>query len=169
VGPPETTKKRFSLRLTDHHLRRWVAPLSILEAKKDGVLFRPAEETLDLDALAVLRPRLGAAEIAEALSNAIAHEGKLYNFDFDFFTDDRLVCTEVVYRAYEGVGGISIPLQECFGRRTLPAEDLISMALEGGVFEPVIAFGTPTVGSKIVTDAAAVAALKAIRDAAAAR
>ena len=39
---------------------RWVDPVRILEAKKDGVLLRPLKETLRVDAVAVLRQEPGA-------------------------------------------------------------------------------------------------------------
>ena len=70
------------------------------------------------------------------------HEGKKYNFDFDFFNSDRVVCTELVYRAYDGLGGIEFPLQERAGRKTLSAEDLLDYALDIGAFSPVAIFGT---------------------------
>jgi hypothetical protein len=130
-------------------------PRSVLEARKDGVLLRPLHDTLAVDAFVVLRPRLPADAVARAITNALQHEGKEYNFDFDFFTDDRLVCTEVVYRAYEGVGDISFPLRRRSGRPTLSAEDLLDMAVVHGRFEPVAVFGTPKVGDRLVTGPAA--------------
>ena len=65
----------------------------------------------------------------------------MYNFDFDFFSSDRLVCTEVVYRSYDGLDGIQFPLTERAGRKTLSAEDLLDFALNADVFEPVAIFG----------------------------
>ncbi len=113
----------------------WAAPRRVLEAKKDGVKFRPLAETLTVDEATVLRPRLGEADINAAIARAARHAGKAYDFDFDFFRSDRLVCTEVVYRAYDGVGGVVFELTNRFGRPTLSAEDLISMALDGRGFE----------------------------------
>lgn len=114
---------------------RWRGDRRTLEALKDGVRFRPLEETLRVDHVAILRPRLSASDIDRAISRIARHEGKPYNFDFDFFSADRLVCTEVVYRAYDGIGGIDLPLVERGGRRTLSAEDLIAEALAGRGFD----------------------------------
>ena len=111
-----------------------------LEAKKDGVLVRPADDTLAVDALIVLRPPLGDEEIGEALRRALAHAGKLYDFVFDFRTSDRLACTEVVYRAYYDCGGLKFQLKEVGGRLCLPAEELIHQALEQG-FEVLLSCG----------------------------
>jgi hypothetical protein len=139
---------------------RWVGPIRVLEARKDGVRLRTLDDTLAVDAFTVLRPRLHDADLARAISAALTHEGKLYNFDFDFFTDDRLVCTEVVYRAFEGVGGIAFPLTRRAGRVTLSAEDIIRLALRGVGFEPVAIFGTPEIGDRLVTGDDAVRALE---------
>lgn len=114
-----------------------------LEALKDGVRFRSLASTLGVDRLAVIRPRLTDDSIARALERAAQHEGKLYNFDFDFFRADRLVCTEVVYRAYDGVAGLRFDLKPRAGRPSLSAEDLLDMALAGDGFEPVLLFGDP--------------------------
>lgn len=103
-----------------------------LEAKKDGVRFRPPEETLAVDAFVVLRPPCSPAETAAALARAMAHEGKLYDFSFDFRNADRLACTEVVYRAYHGAGDLAFSLVETGGRLCLPAEELIAQCLEQG-------------------------------------
>jgi len=40
--------------------------------------------------------------IDEATARGLTHEGKPYNFDFDFTRSGRMVCTQVVYRSYEG-------------------------------------------------------------------
>jgi hypothetical protein len=107
-----------------------------LEARKDGVKWRAAEDTLAVDAFVILRPPLGKGEIDAALARAASHAGKPYDFSFDFRRSDRLACTEVVYRAFHGIGGLDFALVETGGRLCLPAEELIRQALEQG-FEVV--------------------------------
>ena len=75
------------------------------------------------DAAAVLRPRVTESEVREAIARAFSHLGKSYDFDFDFFTSDRLVCTELVYRCYDGC--IQFPLVDVMGRKTLPPTELV--------------------------------------------
>ena len=62
-------------------------------------------------------------------------------FDFNFFNSDRIVCTEVIYRAYDGLEGLEFPLRERAGRKTLSAEDLLDFAMDTGAFTPVAIFG----------------------------
>ena len=152
-------RQSLSIALDEHRAGRWVDPIRVLEARKDGVLFRPLEETLAVDAVAVLRPKLRPQQIGQAIARAIAHEGKLYDFEFDFFRSDRLVCTEVVYRGYHGVGGIEFALSHRAGRPTLSAEDLIAMALQARGFEPVAAFGAPACLDRVVIGAEAAEAI----------
>ncbi len=140
---PEHARRELNVQVDPQRGARWIDPIRVLEAKKDGVLFRPLTETLSVDAVAVLRPQLDRAQLAAALSQAVTHEGKLYDFEFDFFRSDRLVCTEVVYRAYHGIGGIEFTLSPRAGRPTLAAEDLLAMALDNRGFEPVAVFGAP--------------------------
>lgn len=103
-----------------------------LEAKKDGVRVRPAEETLEVDALVVLRAPLNPAERQLGLERALSHRGKPYDFLFDFRTADRMVCTEVVYRGFHGIGPVAFALREVGGRLCLPAEDFLKQALACG-------------------------------------
>ena len=115
--------------------------VNILEAKKDGVLLRDIGETLAVDAFTVLRPKLTDEEIKMALTKALSHAGKLYDFIFDFGTSDRLVCTEVIYRAYHGVGSINFSLSTKAGRKCLSAEDFLNQAISNDWFDPVLTYG----------------------------
>lgn len=131
-----------------------------LESKKDGVRFRAAEETLEVDALVVLRPPLQGADLSDALRRAMAHAGKGYDFLFDFRASDRLACTAVIYRGFHGVGAVAFQLRETSGRLCLPAEDLIDQALACG-FEVVAAAGVGC--EQVLQGAEARAALVASR------
>ncbi|MBK1881849.1 hypothetical protein JIN85_05455 [Luteolibacter pohnpeiensis] len=123
-----------------------------LEAKKDGVLFREIAETLSVDSCVVLRPPLNDQERMEGLQRATSHAGKPYDFLFDFRTADCLACTEVVYRGLHGIGPIRFTLREVGGRLCLPAEEMISQALECG-FEVVATAGLG--GAKVLFGTAA--------------
>ncbi|RYD64928.1 MAG: hypothetical protein EOP83_08570 [Verrucomicrobiaceae bacterium] len=115
-------------------------PVVFLEAKKDGVRFRPATDTLEVDAFVVLRPPLAGMELAESLARGMRHVGKPYDFAFDFRNSDRLACTGLIYRVYHGAGELAFSLVETGGRLCLPAEELISQALAQG-FRVVAACG----------------------------
>ncbi len=145
-----TAEQRSGLGVTGG---QWPADVATLEALKDGVKLRPLSETLAVDSFVVLRPRCAADTIREAIERAVVHEGKQYNFDFDFFTSDRMVCTEVVYRAYDGLEEFAFPLQDRGGRKTLSAEDVLDYAVNGGPFQPVAIFGVEGCETAIVYDA----------------
>lgn len=137
----------------------WTGDLCMLEARKDGVKFRPLNDTFSVDVFAVLRPRLSDESIRRGIERAVLHEGKMYNFDFDFFNSDRLVCTEVIYRAYDGLEQIRFPLYERASRKTLSAEDLLDYALESDELETIAIFGVKGCKQDIVVGAEAKALL----------
>jgi hypothetical protein len=112
----------------------------VLEAMKDGVHLRTLESPFGSDSVVILRPRLPPSDIARGIARVFAHEGKPYDFDFDFRRSDRLVCTEVVYRAYDGLSGLCFPLTRRAGRPTLAGRDLIQHALRDELFTTVAAF-----------------------------
>ena len=113
----------------------------ILEAKKDGVLLRQIEDTLQVDAFVVIRPKLTPEQMSEALSRGRSHTGKPYDFIFDFRATDRLVCTEVIYRTYHGIGAIDFDLTLQAGRHCLTAEDLLNQGIGREWFDVVAIFG----------------------------
>ncbi len=100
----------------------------VLEAQRDGVRVRSLQNALHIDKVCVLRPQKGQECIQRCLQRGLQHAGKAYDFDFDFTRSDRMVCTEVVYRAYEG-DLVDFELISRTGRLTVSAEDLLRMAL----------------------------------------
>lgn len=103
-------------------------PVRVLEAQSEGVMFTSLEHAAEADALVVLRPKLSQVEKATALVRAFHYAGRPYDFNFDFATDAELVCTELVYKAYEpasAFAGLKLPLVEVLGRKTLPANEIV--------------------------------------------
>ncbi|TDI41318.1 MAG: hypothetical protein E2P02_15160 [Acidobacteria bacterium] len=96
---------------------------TVIESVSEGVIFSSLTHSMHADYVAVLRPRLSEQEIGEAILRAFRHHGKPYDFEFDFFTADKLVCTELVYRAYEGM--LRFDLVRMMGRDTYPALELV--------------------------------------------
>lgn len=128
----ESARAEIGLQLTPTLCKQAADPVRFLESKKDGVLLRPPEDTLAVDAFIILRPPLAAADRAVALARAIQHSGKYYDFVFDFRKSDRLACTELIYRAYHHCGPLTFTLKESGGRLCLPAEEMIEQSLKQG-------------------------------------
>ncbi len=133
IGTPDDLRR---LGIAEHVeiRRRWAeytkpgehgAPKTILESISEGVVFNTLEHSLHADYVAVLRPQLTDAEIGQAIVRAFSHQGKPYDFEFDFFTSDKLVCTELLYRSYEGL--LKFDLVRVMGRDTLPAIEIVKM------------------------------------------
>ena len=148
----EMERKKLGLQVVKSIEERWCGQISVLEAKSDGVLFRPLSETLAVDECIILRPQLSQKALVEGISRAIQHEGKGYNFDFDFFRSDQLVCTEVIFRAYDNLENIQFNLIERAGRLSLSAEDILDMALEGRGFDAVATFGFKGCETTVIND-----------------
>jgi hypothetical protein len=138
VGSPQDLERRG---LTTHpfvqsHLESFRKPdrhgneSRVIEVVAEGVIFSPLEETAAADDFAVLRPRVSESRKNAAIVNAFSHYGKPYDFDFDFFSTDKLVCTELVYRAYDefiGEESVRFRLVRVMGRDTMPADEVVRM------------------------------------------
>jgi hypothetical protein len=112
----------------------------VLESMKDGVRIRSWQSPLASDSVLVLRPQLPMDWLAKGLARVFAHEGKPYDFDFDFRRSDRLVCTEVIYRAFDGLHDVRFPLVNRVGRPTLSGGDLVQMARKSLHVAPVCCY-----------------------------
>ncbi len=95
----------------------------VIEAIAKGVVFTTLEYSAACDSLAVLRPRLSKKEIAHAIFRAFEYYGRPYDYDFDFLTENSLVCSELVYKAYEPgkeTRGLILPLERVMGHMITP-------------------------------------------------
>ena len=80
------------------------------------------------DYMAAIRPRLSKVDKAHAIIEAFGHIDKPYDMNFDFASDDKLVCTELVWRSYRPSAdrvGVNIDLVNIAGRKTLPAHEFM--------------------------------------------
>ena len=121
-------------------------PALVMEAISEGVVFNSLEEAAQKDYIAIFRPKFSPqeqeAKIAGIIKRALKYYGRPYDFDFDFFTDDKLVCTELLYRAYhpdinfliqkEAIRKPNPPIPGMIhkaGRDTMPAGEIAKLAL----------------------------------------
>lgn len=99
---------------------------NILEAVPQGVRITTLEHCIGVaDSAAILRPQgLSESQIKLVIGRAFRHLGKPYDFEFDFATAGKLVCTELVYRAFAETPGLDLPLVDLMGRLTFPPSEL---------------------------------------------
>ena len=86
-----------------------------------------------------MRPLVPSEEVGAAIRRALSLHGRPYDFSFDFASDDKIVCTELIYRAYDALLNLRVPLEHpasgvpgvstLAGRLTLPANDLARYAV----------------------------------------
>lgn len=118
--------------------------LDVIEAVSEGVGSASLEHSCAADYLAVLRPRVSARVKVRAIERALAYWGRPYDFNFDFATDDEVVCSELVIKAYEGsaeLPGLNVPYVELLGRRAVPPTEFARSFRDGlGKPEPQLDF-----------------------------
>lgn len=102
----------------------------VIEAHRDGVRIEPLSAIIDVDQVAVLRPRTGGyASRASALRRALSMVGEPFDFHFDLDTPECLYCVEYVLRS---LPQLRVPAQRAYGRRTILPDQMARMALVGG-------------------------------------
>ncbi|VGO20715.1 YiiX/YebB-like N1pC/P60 family cysteine hydrolase [Pontiella sulfatireligans] len=117
-------------------------PVRVIEAIRPGVVFQSLETSARCDYLGVIRTNVTKAEKFKALMGAFSHYAKPYDLNFDFTTDNALVCSELVYKGYKAAGGLPLHPEIINGRRLLPPNRLAEQAVEemgeGGAFSFVL-------------------------------
>lgn len=99
----------------------------VIEAIGEGVVLQPFEVSGHADSMAALRPRLSGEARLRAILRALSHHGKPYDYNFEFSTDETVVCSELVYKAlakHGPEGGLVFDLSEQNGRYVLPPNDI---------------------------------------------
>jgi hypothetical protein len=102
----------------------------VIEAVSEGVVLNTIEHSAgEATSVCAFRPVLLSKEqIAKAVARAYFYLGRDYDFDFDFESTNTLVCTEVVYRCYEGNSKdypLQFTLSTILGTHTLPAQNIV--------------------------------------------
>jgi hypothetical protein len=108
---------------------------SIIEALRPGVTTNTVEHFLDIDSIAVLRKKnITTEEQQGIILRAAGQYGKKYDFGFDVETQDKLVCSELIFMSYLGE---PFRLDKILGRYTINPDSIAEQAL-GGNFEIIM-------------------------------
>ncbi len=110
----------------------------VLEAMSEGVVFTSLEHSANADSLAVLRPKLSNLDVAKSLLTSLKYKGLPYDFNFDFRTDTAVVCSELIYYAYQPTyekNGLYFPITKTLGRPVVTPNNIIKEFTEN--------YGTP--------------------------
>ena len=105
-------------------------PVRVIESIRPGVVFQSLETSAKCDYLGVVRPNLSKAEKFNALLAAFSHYGKPYDLNFDFSTDNELVCSELIYKSFKEAGELPFEPEVVSGRLLLPPNRMIEQVIE---------------------------------------
>ncbi len=121
-----------------------IYPCRTMEALAPGVIPMPLEKSARADYLSVLRPKLDKTAKLRAIMRAFTFHKRPYDYNFDFATDNELVCSEVVYKAYRPAWrkpGLDFELKETAGRLLLPPNSIArKFATEHGTKDAQLEF-----------------------------
>lgn len=118
---PELLKQYKNVDMNNH-------PYAVIEGKSPGIILQSLEESAHADYLGALRPRLSKKDKLESILRAFGSFGKPYDYNFDFETRDELVCSELIYDAYQPIGekkGLHFELTMTSGRKIISPNDMV--------------------------------------------
>ncbi len=130
LEPLTTTRTQYLHRHLRERPGNGGASDLVIEAVSPKVRLTSLANCLEGDHVLALRLNVPESETVAALNEAFGHLNKPYDFEFDFNVSSRVVCTELVYRAYHGRAGLEFPLTKRLGRYTLTGDDLANIALD---------------------------------------
>lgn len=98
----------------------------VVEALRSGVQLSPLESFLNVDDVAILRPKSTSSLVQlSAVDLSLRNLGKRYDFNFDVNTSDKIVCSELVYIAYPSV---NFSTDKVLGSFTITPDDIAAQA-----------------------------------------
>ncbi|MDF1673716.1 MAG: YiiX/YebB-like N1pC/P60 family cysteine hydrolase [Vicingaceae bacterium] len=103
----------------------------IVEALREGVKLSSLEEFMNIDDIAILRPRFGdnvTEKEKESLLLAFRQLGKEYDFNFDVNTTEKIVCSELAYVCFPQ---IDWPTEKTAGRHTISPDNVANLCWKG--------------------------------------
>jgi uncharacterized protein YycO len=121
-------------------------PVTVVEAIGEGVRPSSLEHALNANLLGIIRPKVDDEGKRVAIVRATKLLGTPYDFSFDLSSQDKIICTELVYRAY--APHLEVPFEEVMGTMTLKPDGMLkalSPALDDAKTEFVI-FGRAVKG-----------------------
>lgn len=107
-------------------------PRRMIEAISDGIVLSSLYEALHCDYVAAVRPRLKKIDKARAILLAFSYYGREYDFHFSFNTEQALVCTELITKAYvrNDNSGLRFPMVKSLGKYGIPADSIVKTFAE---------------------------------------
>ena len=98
----------LDLPLVQKNLSQINAGHTVVEALRNGVQLDTLQAFMNVDDVAILRPKYLSIEARrEAVNLALGNIGKKYDFNFDVNTTETIVCSELVYIVYPQVDFIT--------------------------------------------------------------
>ena len=125
----QNTKNKYikNIRLKPEQQKLIKPDHDIIDANSDGVRTAYLDNYLDgyANRIIVFRPILNDNQIDSVMKNMYSFIGMDYDFDFDHNNGEKQTCSEILYRSYNGIGNISLDLEEIFGVTTLSGDYLL--------------------------------------------
>jgi uncharacterized protein YycO len=133
------TLPQKNLAMVQKNLAKIEAGHVVVEALRNGVQLDTLEDFMNIDDIAILRPKYVSPEARiEAVNLALGNLGKKYDFNFDVNTTETIVCSELVYIVYPQIDFVT---KRVLGSFAITPDDIAVQA--GGDNDPLelILFG----------------------------
>ncbi|MPW35940.1 YiiX/YebB-like N1pC/P60 family cysteine hydrolase [Vibrio sp. B1Z05] len=110
----------------------------VAEALRSGVALNSLQHFMNIDDLLVITPTHRSDELRRTtIITTLRQIGKEYDFNYDIETTDKIVCSQLVYIAYDD---INWPHEKVIGRYTISPDNIVTEALQNEDLEPSILY-----------------------------
>lgn len=104
----------------------------VVEALRGGVQLNSLQAFMNIDDIAVLRPKhLSKEQQVKAVKIALGNIGKRYDFNFDVNTTETIVCSELVYMAYPHIDFVTKRVLHSY---TISPDDIAQQAGDAATY-----------------------------------